>query len=208
MNLSTADDLRAIYRTPGAGAAGKSRSSIDEASARFIARAPLVMLSTASAAGHCDVSPRGGPPGFVIVLDDRHVAIPDLGGNNRLDSLQNVVENPQAGLLFLIPGLDDTLRINGPATITTADDVLDRHHPELRRPKSALVVETRELFVHCAKAFRRSQAWQPDTWSAFADAPDLVEIVACQFAIDDREALRADLEEEYVAELAGERAGS
>jgi PPOX class probable FMN-dependent enzyme len=206
MNLSTADDLRAIYRKPGAAAAGKSRTSIDEASARFIARAPLVMLATSSAAGLCDVSPRGGPPGFVTVLDDTHVAIPDLNGNNRLDSLQNVVENPQAGLLFLIPGLDDTLRINGPATITMADDVLDRHHPELRRPKSALVVETRELFVHCAKAFRRSGTWQPETWAALADAPDLIEIVACQFAIDDREALRDDLEQGYVAELAADRA--
>ena len=208
MNLSTADELRVIYRTPGARAAGKSRTSIDEASARFIARAPLVMLATSSAAGLCDVSPRGGPPGFVTVLDDNHVAIPDLNGNNRLDSLQNVVENPQAGLLFLIPGLDDTLRINGPATITTADDVLDRHHPELRRPKSALVVETRDLFVHCAKAFRRSRTWQPDTWAELADAPDLVEIVACQFAIDDREALRDDLEQDYVAELSAERAES
>ena len=206
MNLSTADELRAIYRMPGAGAAGKSRTSIDEASARFIARSPIVMLSTASAAGHCDVSPRGGPPGFVTVLDDTHIAIPDLGGNNRLDSLQNVVDNPQVGLLFLVPGLDDTLRINGPATISTADDVLDRHHPELRRPKSALVVETRELFVHCAKAFRRSRTWQPDTWAELADAPDLVEIVACQFAIDDREALRDDLEQDYVAELSAERA--
>jgi PPOX class probable FMN-dependent enzyme len=206
MNLSTADDLRAIYRKPGAAAAGKSRTSIDEASARFIAKAPLVMLATSSAAGLCDVSPRGGPPGFVTVLDDTHVAIPDLNGNNRLDSLQNVVENPQAGLLFLIPGLDDTLRINGPATISTADDVLDRHHPELGRPKSALVVETRELFVHCAKAFRRSQTWQPETWAALADAPDLIEIVACQFAIDDREALRHDLEQGYVAELAADRA--
>ena len=206
MNLSTADELRVIYRTPGARAAGKSRTSIDEASARFIARAPLVMLATSSASGLCDVSPRGGPPGFVTVLDDTHVAIPDLNGNNRLDSLQNVVENPQAGLLFLIPGLDDTLRINGPATITTADDVLDRHHPELRRPKSALVVETRELFVHCAKAFRRSRTWQPETWAALADAPDLIEIVACQFAIDDREALRDDLEQGYVAELAADRA--
>ena len=206
MNLSTADELRAIYRKPGAAAAGKSRTSIDEASARFIARSPIVMLATASAAGHCDVSPRGGPPGFVTVLDDTHIAIPDLGGNNRLDSLQNVVDNPQVGLLFLVPGLDDTLRINGPATITTADDVLDRHHPELRRPKSALVVETRELFVHCAKAFRRSRTWQPDTWAALADAPDLVEIVACQFAIDDRDALRDDLEQDYVAELSAERA--
>lgn len=140
------------------------------------------------------------------MLDDTHIAIPDLGGNNRLDSLQNVVENPQAGLLFLVPGLDDTLRINGPAIVTTADDVLDRHHPDLRRPKSALVVETRELFVHCAKAFRRSQTWQPESWAALTDAPDLVEIVACQFEIDDREALRDDLEQDYEAGLAADRA--
>jgi PPOX class probable FMN-dependent enzyme len=206
MNLSNTDELREIYRPPNPRAAGKARSSIDEASARFIAHAPLLMLATASASGHCDVSPRGGPPGFVTVLDDTHVAIPDLGGNNRLDSLQNVVDNPQAGLLFLVPGLDETLRINGPATVTTAAEVLDRHHPELRRPRSALVVETRELFVHCAKAFRRSHTWQPDTWSAVAGAPDLVEIIACQFGLDDRDGLRADLEENYVDELRAERA--
>jgi PPOX class probable FMN-dependent enzyme len=205
MNLSSAEDLRALYRPPSPRAAGKSRTSIDDASRRFIAHAPLVMLATANAAGHCDVSPRGGPPGFVTVLDSTHVALPDLGGNNRLDSLQNVVDNPQAGLLFLVPGLDETLRINGPATVSTAADVLDRHHPDLRRPKSALVVETRELFVHCAKAFRRSRAWEPESWPALSGAPDLVEIVACQFELDDRDALRAGLEENYAAELAEDR---
>ncbi len=202
--ITDLDQLRALYRPPNAAAAGKVTSRIDDASARFIAASPFVMLATADPDGHCDVSPRGGPPGFVRVLDERHVALPDLGGNNRLDSLTNVVSTGQAGLLFIVPGKPETVRINGPAWLTTAAEVLDAAHPDLRRPKTALVVEAAELFAHCAKAFRRSSVWEPDTWGALADAPDLAEIFACQFGGDET-GYRGDLSEAYAAGLAADR---
>lgn len=202
--IASLAELRTLYREPNAAAANKVITRIDEATARFIARCPMVMLATADPDGHCDVSPRGGPPGFVTVLDDRHVALPDLGGNNRLDSLQNVVTTGQAGLLFLVPGKPETVRINGPAWLTTSAEVLDRTHPELRRPKTALVVGTAELYAHCAKSFRRSGVWDPSTWEALADAPDLAEIYACQFGgrID---GYRSYLREAYTEGLAGDR---
>ena len=198
--------LRTLYREPNPRAAGKVTSRIDDASARFIARCPMVMLATADHEGRCDVSPRGGPPGFVRVLDDRHVGLPDLGGNNRLDSLQNIVATGQAGLLFCVPGKPETVRINGPAWLSTRPDVLDRTHPELRRPKMVVVVETAELFAHCAKAFRRSGLWEPSTWHALADAPDLAEIYTCQFG-GDTDGYRGVLREAYTDGLAQDRPG-
>lgn len=180
--ITDVDQLRTLYRPPNTRAASKVTTSVDAASERFIALCPLVVLSTADEDGRCDVSPRGGPPGFVKVLDDRHVALPDMGGNNRLDSSINIVNNRHAGLLFVVPGKDETLRINGPAWLTTNADVLDRtQHPRLRRPRMALVVETAELFAHCAKAFRRGRVWDPASWNELAGAPDLAEIYACQF---------------------------
>lgn len=198
--------LRTLYREPNPRAAGKVTSRIDDASARFIARCPMVMLATADRDGRCDVSPRGGPPGFVRVLDDRHVGLPDLGGNNRLDSLQNIVATGQAGLLFCVPGKPETVRINGPAWLSTSADVLDRTHPELRRPKTVVVVETAELFAHCAKSFRRSGLWEPSTWHAVADAPDLAEIYTCQFG-GDTDGYRGVLREAYADGLAQDRPG-
>ncbi len=177
------------------------QSEIDAASARFIDRCPFLVLSTASADGSVDASPRGGPPGFVQRLDDRHVAVADLNGNNRLDSLRNIVANPQVGLLLIIPGHDETLRINGPAGLTTDAAILSGFAAELRMPKLAVVVETTEVFVHCAKAFRRSGLWKPQSWTALADAPDLAEIFSCQHG-GDAEAMRSSLADEYDAELA------
>lgn len=194
-------ELRTLYRPPNRRAAEKVIGHIDAASARFIARCPLVLLATADADGRCDVSPRGGPPGFVTVLDARHVSLPDLGGNNRLDSASNLMANGHAGLLFVVPGKDETVRINGPAHLTTDPAVLDRTHPDLRRPRTALVVETEELFIHCAKAFRRGRVWDPQSWSALADAPDLAEIYACQTG-EAAAPYRDDLAGRYQASLA------
>jgi hypothetical protein len=175
------DDLTARYRAPSRRAAGKVRSVIDEASRRFIEHCPLVMVATAGADGRCDTSPRGGPPGFVSYIDERRVAIPDLTGNNRLDSYRNIISNPHAGLLFVVPGKDETVRINGPAHLTDDPTILDGFIAELRRPKLALVVEVEELFAHCAKALRRALLWDPGSWEALVGAPDLAEIYACQF---------------------------
>jgi PPOX class probable FMN-dependent enzyme len=202
--ITTLEQLRTLYREPNPRIAAKAANRIDEASARFIGLSPFVMLATADVGGRCDVSPRGGPPGFVSVLDERHVALPDLGGNNRLDSLSNVVATGEAGLLFIVPGKTETVRLNGPAWLTTAPDVLAAAHPELRRPKTALVVETAELFVHCAKSFRRSGVWDPSTWDALANAPDLAEIFICQFGGDTDE-YRAAVADAYVEGLAEDR---
>ncbi len=132
--LTSVNDLRELYRQPSKLAAGKIIDHVDETSASFIAQSPYHLLATSHADGRCDVSPRGGPPGFVKVLDQKRVVIPDLNGNNLLDSLQNVIDNPQAGLLFLVPGRDETLRVNGRAWLTTDDAILDLFVDELRRP--------------------------------------------------------------------------
>lgn len=201
--VTSVDQLAGMYRQPGPGAAGKVLTAINEGMAAFIDRCPLIVISTTDGAGHVDASPRGGPPGFVRRLDDRHVAIPDLNGNNRLDSLRNVVVHPWVGLLMIVPGKDETLRINGPAVLTTDPDILGRFTGELRTPKLALVVETEEIFGHCAKAFRRAHAWQPDAWTTTSDAPDLATMYACHWNLDERD-VRDGLEQSYAADLAAD----
>jgi len=193
--------LTARYRSPSARAAAKVRDRLDEASVRFIRRCPFLVLATTDGET-VDASPRGGPPGFVRVLDDRHVAIPDLTGNNLLDSFRNVVAHPWAGILFIVPGKDETLRLNGPAALTEDPAILDGFTSELRRPKLALVVEAVEVFGHCAKAFRRARLWEPASWEALADAPDLAAIYAAQRDDVDEQELREDLARLYVEELA------
>lgn len=201
-DVASIGDLRARFRPPSDRAANKSHPIIDEGSARFISRSPFVLVATADRAGNCDVSPRGGPPGFAVVLDERHVALPDLNGNNRLDSYSNVVDNPHAGLLFIVPGKDDTVRVNGPARLTDDPAVLDRFTSELRRPKLALVVQANEVFGHCAKAFLRARLWQPDTWAEVADAPDLIDMYESSFGVEDPAATRAALAQAYASDLA------
>jgi PPOX class probable FMN-dependent enzyme len=193
--------LRELYRAPSEVAANKVFDTIDESSAAFIDRCPFIVISTTDGAESIDASPRGGPPGFVQRLDDRHIAIPDLNGNNRLDSLENIVLHPYVGLLLMMPGKDETLRINGPATLTTDRSVLDGFTAELRRPKLAIVVEVAELYGHCAKAFRRAEVWNPESWVGYATTPNLADIVSTQFGLEGDD-LRARLEKSYEDDLA------
>lgn len=201
--ITDLDQLRALYRPPNAAAAGKVTSRIDDASARFIAASPFVMLATADPDGHCDVSPRGGPPGSCAcstsVTSRCRTSAATTGSSPGPTS-----SPPSAGPAVIVPGRPETVRINGPAWLTTSVEVLDAAHPDLRRPKTAPVVEAAELFAHCAKAFRRSSVWEPDTWAALADAPDLAEIFACQFGGDET-GYRGDLSEAYAASLAADR---
>jgi PPOX class probable FMN-dependent enzyme len=202
--VDTIAQLETLYRKPGAGAAGKVLTSINEGMAEFIDRSPFVVLATSDGAGSIDASPRGGPPGFVRRLDDRHVAIPDLNGNNRLDSLRNIVEFPWAGLLLVVPGQDETLRLNGPAVLTTDPDLLAGFTKELRTPKLAVVIETAEVYGHCAKAFRRGNMWRPDAWDAAETTPDLATMYACVWNLEQDE-IRKDLAESYEEDLAYDR---
>jgi uncharacterized protein len=193
--------LRERYRPPSEMVVKKARPRIDPVAARFVAASPLVVLATSSDSG-TDASPRGGPPGFVKVLDPDHLGFGDLSGNNRLDSYTNIVEHPEVGILFLVPGMDDTLRVNGRARVTTDPSVLDRTAIDGVHPKVALVVEVDECFVHCAKALRRSGVWQPDTWLPAEERPSGAKVVTDQFQLEtDPAAIEAELEVGYKATM-------
>lgn len=172
--------LREIYRVPTELVAHKLQDRLDNHARDVIAAAPFVLIGTTSPDGTADVSPKGGPAGFVIVLDDQRLAIPDLAGNNLLDSIGNVVAGSGIGLLFLVPGMDETLRVNGHACITTNPGVLDACAVKDRRPKAAIGVTVTQQYMHCAKAFRRSALWNSDTWPDRNTLPSLGAILRDQ----------------------------
>ncbi len=197
VDLHDLHDLRSRYFDPTPEILHKERPVIDPAAAELIATSPLIVIATSSAEG-ADASPRGGPPGFVVTLDEHSLAFGDLAGNNRLDSYTNLIEHPAIGLLFLVPGLEETLRVNGEARVTTDPDVLDRTTIEGRRPKVAVVVDVRECYVHCGKALRRSGLWDPSTWPATDERPSAGEVIVGQYSLDvDPALVDADLDAGY-----------
>src|SRR3989442_14657851 len=157
-------ELRDIVGEPSELALKKQLPMLDAHCRAFIARSPFLLLATANAAGQCDVSPKGDVAGFVLVLDDRHLVIPDRPGNRRLDGMRNLLENPHVGLIFFIPGEEETLRVNGRAWIVRDEDLLEQTAGMGRRPSLAIGVEVEECFLHCAKAFKRSRLWQRHQW--------------------------------------------
>ena len=202
--LTTVDELRERYRQPSRVVQAKKVGALDEATQAFIGASPFVLLATAAADGTCDVSPRGGPPGFVRVVDERRLALPDLSGNNLLDSLVNLTSNPHVGLLFLLPGRDETLRVDGRAWVTVDPPVLDLWDGELARPKTAVGVEVEHAFIHCAKSFRRGRVWDPSSWTELA-APDACELLVSHIGLEVSPAdVRANLEEGYAHDLQAE----
>jgi PPOX class probable FMN-dependent enzyme len=174
--LTDTAQLADFYAAPEPRAWRKDIGRIDDAARRLIAATPLVLVGTVGASGLCDVSPRGGLAGFVTVLDESHVALPDATGNRRLDTLRNIVETGQAGLLFLIPGRDTTLRLNGPARVTASPDVLSRCTSVGKPPQTAIVVRAAELYTHCPKAFVRSRFWNPEAWPDPTELPTPAEV--------------------------------
>lgn len=168
--LQSEAELREVYRQPSATSVAKEIDFLDQHCRDFLAHAPFVVLTTASADGtRVDASPKGGPAGFVRVLDDHHLAIPDMAGNNRLDSLRNIVDGGAVALLLMVPGVEETMRVNGRATITTNPEVLDACPIAGKRPNVCIVVEVRTAFVHCAKALKRSGLWDRDRWPDTSD---------------------------------------
>ncbi len=156
--------LREIYNPPSGFAAAKEIDHLDEMCRRFIACSPLVFVASANAEGRCDVTPRGGPPGFVSVLDAERLAIPDATGNRRIDTLRNITDTGHVGLIFLIPGRGQTLRVNGRAAVSAEAELLASLTAVGKPPKTAIVVEAEEVFAHCPKAFVRSAVWNSETW--------------------------------------------
>lgn len=203
--LTSLAELRALYAEPSQLVQKKKAARLEPAARALIGACPFALLATADAAGRCDVSPRGGDPGFIHVLDEQHLLIPDLGGNNLLDSLQNILANPHAGLLFVTPGRDETLRVDGRAALTDEPALLDRF-TEVRRPRTAIVLEVEAVFIHCAKAFRRAKVWSPEAWPGLPAAPTAVEVLREQLALPTPVAeLTRYLERSYAEELAAER---
>lgn len=189
--------LREHYAAAHPAVHRKQIDHVDAAAREVIALAPFVAVGTHGPRGG-DVSPRGGPPGFVAVLDDHRLALGDLAGNRRLDTYENVLADPRVGLLFLVPGMGETLRVNGRACLTTDPEVLDACAFEGTRPHVALGVEVEEVFLHCAKAFRRSRLWDPATWPDAADRPSAGRIFRDHAGIDAApEVIDADLEAGY-----------
>lgn len=164
MRLASVEDLRTIYRPPGRGPVDKVIHHLDAHCVDFLAKSPFFVLSTSSAAGVCDGSPKGGPPGFVQVLDGQRLGWADFSGNNRLDSFQNLVTNASVALLFFIPGLDETLRINGSAELVADPELCQRFAIDGRPARVVVVVTVEEAYIHCAKALRRAALWSAESW--------------------------------------------
>ena len=166
--VTTVDDLREIVGHPNSAVKNKVGDRLSAVQREWLAHSPLGFVATTDAAGRVDVSPKGDPPGFAHVIDDTTIAIPERPGNKRVDGYLNVLERPHVGTLFLIPGRGDTLRINGVARILADADYFDEMVVADKRPILALEIDIHEVFFHCAKAFLRSDTWDPATWNPTA----------------------------------------
>jgi len=165
VEVTTEAELREILPPPLERTANKARPKLHEMDRQWLAESPFVLIATSAADGTCDVSPKGDPAGFTLVLDDSRIAIPERPGNRRADGFRNVLSNPHVGLIYLIPGRGDTLRINGRARLVREAPFFDDMIVKGGRPKLALVVDIDEIFHHCQKAFMRSKLWSPESWA-------------------------------------------
>ena len=195
--ITTEAELRDVLGFPARLSVAKTLDKLDEHSQAHIGRSPFVLIASGDAQGRLDVSPKGDPPGFVQVLDERTLAIPDRPGNRRADTFINVLQNPAVGLLFLVPGKADTLRVNGRAQIARDSWLLDRMIVRGHRPHLALVVQVEEVFFHCAKCVMRSDLWNSEAWPPLDGLAPLARILAGQTALMDEAGMQAAVDESY-----------
>ena len=191
------DGLRSLLGEPSEFVQAKVSDRLNDLTRQFVERSPFLCLATSAADGTCDVSPRGDPSGFVRILDERTLLLPDRPGNRLADSLRNVMQNPHVALLFVIPGVTDTFRVNGTATIVTDPELLEPCAVEGKVPKLALRIEIREAFTHCSKAFLRAQLWDPDRYVDRDDLPSPGELMRCVQPSVDPDAYDAERAERY-----------
>jgi len=170
-------ELSEIFGWPSERALNKQIDRLDKHYSAIIEQSPFLLLGTSDATGRCDVSPKGDYPGFVRVLDDRTVAISDLPGNNRLDTLMNLLNNPQVGLIFMIPGMNETLRINGKLRLVRDAELLENMAYQGKLPKLPLVLDVQEVFTHCPKAFLRSKLWSREYRIERSELPCFAQIL-------------------------------
>lgn len=201
MELKTEAQLRELYDDPKERAVKKQMSKIDKHVLTFIQHAPFLVISTCNKSGQMDSSPRGGNPGFVQVINDQQIIIPDSKGNNRLDSLVNIIETNTVGLLFLVPGVDETLRINGSAFISTDAQYLSLFKEEKNTPKTCLVITAQEIFLHCAKALMRSKLWQEEFKVERSSIPSMGQMLKDQIGLTEAPETQEDMIKRYTPDL-------
>ena len=199
--IRTLDDLRGLYAQPQPRAVQKEITALDVHCRSFIALSPFLVLSTCDREFRLDASPRGGAPGFVQVTADGALLIPDAPGNNRLDSLQNILATGEVGLLFLIPGFDETLRVNGRATISTSAEDIALCTSEVRAPRSVIRVAVTSAYLHCAKAFLRSKLWKASAQVDRGVLPTTGQMISEQTGIAVPLESREDMEQRYQPDL-------
>lgn len=196
-DLKTEADLRTVYKQPGGGAVGKDIAQIDAHLAHFISLSPLLCIGTSGENGLYDISPRGGEPGFVHVVDACTLTMPDRPGNNRLDSLGNITTHPGVGLLIFIPGLEDALRVNGLARVTTDPALMERFTADGKPPRAVMLIDVKEACLHCSKAIRRAGLWTQEAQVNRAIFPTAGEVYRDQLKLEvPVEAIDASLEKD------------
>jgi PPOX class probable FMN-dependent enzyme len=191
------DGLQSLIGEPSELVQAKVSDRLNELTRQFVERSPFLCLATSATDGTCDVSPRGDPSGFVRILDERTLLLPDRPGNRLADSLRNVLQNPHVALIFLIPGVTDTLRVNGRATIVTDAELLEPCAVEGKTPKLGLLIEIDEAFTHCSKAFLRAQLWDPEGYVAREELPSNGELICAMEPTIDPEAYDSERADRY-----------
>ncbi len=204
--ITSQAQLRSLYAEPGDRALRKQLTHLDVHCQQFIALSPFCLLATAGAdGGLLDVSPRGGDAGFVKVAHGATLLIPDSGGNNRLDSLSNLLADPRLSLLFMIPGVDETLRVNGRAQLRDEAAFTQRFADERQLPKLVIEVQVHEAYLHCAKALMRSQLWSPSVQQPRSVLPTMNQMIHAQMGLGEPTETQAQMLERYQQQLAAER---
>lgn len=201
--IETEDQLLSIIGEPSELVRRKVITYLDDHCKDFISRSPFLVISTSNASGYCDVSPRGDKPGFVLIPDEKHIIIPERPGNKRIDTMRNILSNPSAGLLFLIPGMGETLRVNGKAYVVKDAALLEQMAVQGKKPLAGICIEVEECFIHCAKAMKRSGLWEPETWGEKNSLPNAAKILLDHTKITDMSEKEMDelLQEAYLTEL-------
>lgn len=196
--IKSAEELRKFYDMPNEMVTKTKFDFLDDYAVTFIASAPVICIGSEMEEG-LDVSPRGGEPGFVRVIDRQHLAIPDWPGNNKLETMTNILNTGRCGILFLVPGMDLFLRVNGPATVTRDPELLAAMPERGKTPKTAIRIKVREAYFHCGKAIKRSKVWDPETWPDPKILPRVGKMILDQAKLVDTTA--EEIEETYRKEL-------
>lgn len=199
--ITSEEELSELLGHPSELVKRKVISALDEHCQEFIAKSPFLVISSSDEFGHCDVSPRGDEPGFIYIENEHRLVIPERPGNKRMDTLRNILKNPRVGLIFFIPGLGETLRVNGKASITKNEKILANMAARGKMPVVGISVEVEECFIHCAKAFKRSNLWEPQKWLEKDELPSASKILFAHTKFSSVEEIEARLLESYTKRL-------